>query len=515
MLELRGDAGVTWIRLVDRRHPWFRPDRLDWPDVTAPEEAVSKLVEAGWVDAAVPSAARLSVFTVDEMKELLRRAGLRRGGRRAELEVRMLEHGITPPERVLRVAYRRLVRRLEWLAFESPWRGRKTLLLERIGVTRHVEHPVTSGRAAFPTRRALRELEAAFHADGEDPEAELERIDALPVRPGWLAEVDPRRVRARSVRHAARALERAGEPGRAAVLYAGLLQRGVSPPSKVAPRLPLALEAAGHLAEALEACLTWRELLDPAARPAVERTGRRLARKLGRPWRPTAPLARPRVRRAWLPRAGRVGPRPVWGHPPLAVEAAVARALRPRVAVHGENQLWTTLFGLLLGELFWLPIDGMLPTPGRAGPRDLGTPFFAAHREDALGRRLEAMRAGDLDLRSPWQRWHGCQVRGVRWELATIGQLEAFANSLGGAAVAAVLERLAREGWRAARGLPDLAVLPGETTRIDAIPARVGPGALLVEVKGPSDTLSDEQRVWLDVLQRARAPVEVWELRAR
>ena len=515
MLLLDGPAGVTWARLLDRRLPWFRPAQLTWEDVPDPAAAVAQLEAGGWVDGLVPAEARLSAFTVPELKAALARHRLRRGGRRAELVERLLEAGLAPTEPVRRLARRSLVRRLELLAFESAWRGRKTLLLERIGVTRHVDHPVTAGPPVFARRTDLLSLEQSLGVETDDPEGELVRIDALPARPVWLAEVDPRRFRARAVRHAARELERRGEAARAANLYAGLLERRVGRPERLAPRLALALEAAGDPERALQACVTWRDRVAPSARPAMERTGRRLARKLGHPWRPLPPLVRPRRRRVWLPAAERRGPRPLWGDPPLAVEAAVARALSPRVALHGENQIWTTLFGLLLGELYWLPVPGMLPSPGRSGPRDLGTPAFAEHRAAELGARLQAVRRGELRLADRWARWAGRSMRGVRWGLAPVETLEAFASSLGPGAVAAVLERLAREGWAAARGLPDLAILPGEALRIDAIPARVGAGALLVEVKGPTDSLSDEQKVWLDVLTRAGAPVEVWDLRPR
>ena len=88
--------------------------------------------------------------------------------------------------------------------------------------------------------------------------------------------------------------------------------------------------------------------------------------------------------------------------------------------------------------------------------------------------------------------------------------------------VACVLGRLAREGWSVAAGLPDLFVAPGAATRLSpeaprlsAIPASVPETAFLAEIKGPTDALRDEQRIWLDLLVSEQIHVELWELRAK
>jgi hypothetical protein len=83
--------------------------------------------------------------------------------------------------------------------------------------------------------------------------------------------------------------------------------------------------------------------------------------------------------------------------------------------------------------------------------------------------------------------------------------------AVSGGVAAAVLERLAREGWAVARGLPDLYIFSGDPVRLEsAVPARLEQRDLLVEIKGPTDALRDEQRVWHDRLLRNEIPVELW-----
>ena len=82
-----------------------------------------------------------------------------------------------------------------------------------------------------------------------------------------------------------------------------------------------------------------------------------------------------------------------------------------------------------------------------------------------------------------------------------------------GDALATVMEAFVDDWHGARKGLPDLLVLPGRGLRLpDAQPRRLHRGLLLVEVKGPGDTLRPAQRVWLDRLVRAGVQTEVWAI---
>jgi hypothetical protein len=75
------------------------------------------------------------------------------------------------------------------------------------------------------------------------------------------------------------------------------------------------------------------------------------------------------------------------------------------------------------------------------------------------------------------------------------------------------MDRIVVGGRRATRGLPDLVILPGLPIRMtSAFPSRLDAGLLLVEVKGPSDTVRDEQAIWFDLLLRSDTAVELWEV---
>jgi hypothetical protein len=200
------------------------------------------------------------------------------------------------------------------------------------------------------------------------------------------------------------------------------------------------------------------------------------------------------------------------------VEPAVADLVssRGRTALFAEGPLWTTLFALLFADAYFLPVPGALPVPFLAGPLDVGRPDFARRRPVAVARVLDAVGAGEAPerIREADERLRGTWLSGAAWKRASADQLVAIAEGMRPTSLRVVLETLLREGWRAARGLPDLVVLPGPPVRLPgAMPSRLEGGLVLAEVKGPTDSVRDEQAAWFDRLLRAGARVELWQVR--
>jgi Fanconi-associated nuclease 1 len=175
-------------------------------------------------------------------------------------------------------------------------------------------------------------------------------------------------------------------------------------------------------------------------------------------------------------------------------------------AIHSENWLWTSIFSLVFRDIYWLPVPGMLPGPYLLGPLDLGTPAFYQNRAEAIDTRLAQLRdQGIVVFLTGWQ----------NETLAGLVDAEAalrVASRLPAGLVARILERLAREGWASARGLPDLLIFGGGHRVEGLIPPTLAPGVSLAEVKGPTDSLQDSQRVWLQYLRDGQENVELWHV---
>lgn len=526
-LALPGHAGHLYARLLHRVRDIVRVDRLDTEDAAC----LPALEQAGLVDALVPWSRRPELLRVPELAAACRALGLPAKGRRADLLERLEGQRGYSAVPIRRVRHRGLFRRLQRLFLRHPRADYRVVVLDAIGVMRRPRYTPAPGAPAFPARTDLLRFERAralldLCRDGEPAlpflSLALRWLEQSPAPTPAQRHFSTRRVAANLVALAARELERGKQPELAVPLYHRLLEDGTLEPGAIAPRAILATEAAGHRQAAVELAQTLRGRIDPAAALTVDRTGKRLARKLRQPWT-ALPRTAPPTRRIELEASPQCGHRPLYRVPGDERELAlpVERALVARLAgagrrvLHGESAPWSTLFALLFRDLYFLPVPGMLPVPWLSGPLDLGRPAFAQQRRGPIERRLDEIRHGAAPqiVARRYAVHEGEALAGAHWGIATAADLVAITQALGGPALAAVLGRLAWEGWSARRGLPDLVVLPGAAIQLpDANPAALPSGLLLAEVKGPGDTVRDAQAAWFHQLLEAGAPVELWSV---
>ena len=168
--------------------------------------------------------------------------------------------------------------------------------------------------------------------------------------------------------------------------------------------------------------------------------------------------------------------------------------------MHAEGGVWTTLFGLLLWDVLFAPLPDVFLTPFQTAPLDLATDAFFPQRQPLIVARLAEIEGGEAPslLRHVWAEQEGRWCRGVNWERHSCAELSLIACCVGGKGLAAVCRVLAEDysGWGG--GMPDLLLW-----RVATAEAKV------VEVKGPRDRLSDQQRAWLGELGRAGIQTEV------
>lgn len=513
ILALQGPPARAYARLSGRVGRVWAVEDLDLPGVGDALAAVDALADAGLAEEP-PWDARIAACTVPRLRAALRRLGLPRRGRRAELVSRLEGREGWSARRFVALRHRGLVRRLERFAFLRAHPDRSTLVVERLGHVRWPEYALAPGGGLFPDRDALLAWEAVV--DRVEELGADEALDALGLHraPGRLSLRSRLRHR---VLELARERERAGEPDAALDLYRRLAEAGHADPGAVAVRIARCHEARGAPRAALAHLREVRSAATGEDALAVARTGRRVARSLGRSWAPAQPLREARRRDLRLP-AGSSGARPRYrvGGVDLPVEPAVQAALAEagRRALLAEGPLWSTLFGLVFAEAYFAPVPGALPVPYLDGPLDVGRPEFARARPAEVAAALEALREDPrATVDAAEARWRGVRLAGAVWERTEPGELGLLAEGLGSDGVEAVLRTLLERGWRARAGLPDLVLLPGEAVRLPgAVPRRLPAGVLLAEVKGPGDTLRDGQRLWLDRLVRAGVPVEVWHV---
>ena len=540
-LDLPEAAASLYARLHSRNGALFRIDGLSYADVRDVAAAAETLVDEGFAwsgERSLPARRLATTLTVPELRAASRALGRSPQGRRAELLARLADPAARPvvvrPTLLLR--HEGLFRRMARLFLGRRDGDLSRLLLERMEVVRYPAYTPTGGLGLFEDRRSLLAWEAALARDAtlaglpaaqargalvSGLEAELAAVEALPPPPPWRARLSARRLAAARAAAGARELERLERHSEANAAYERLLAAVVVAPGDLVQRRALTLAALDRPAEGAALCQHWLDRVAPAAKVGVARTGRRLARIAGSGWAPPPPLTTPRTRSLSLPLASSTGTRPAWRSPdgPQPLEAALVSTLAGlgRTAVHAEGLLWRTLFGLLFADVLFAPVPGMLPTPLRSRPLDLGEEGFVPRRQSLVDAILAALRAGEAPdrLAHAWSSRAGEAIAGIAWTRFPLPLLQQVAHDLGGRALAAVLEAVAWD-WRAApRGLPDLVILAGPALRLDhALPSRLPAHALLAEVKGPGDHLRDAQRVWLDRLLSYDVPTELWKVRA-
>uniref|UniRef100_A0A383VBR8 Fanconi-associated nuclease n=1 Tax=Tetradesmus obliquus TaxID=3088 RepID=A0A383VBR8_TETOB len=168
--------------------------------------------------------------------------------------------------------------------------------------------------------------------------------------------------------------------------------------------------------------------------------------------------------------------------------------------LHCEGGVWATLFGLLLWDVIFASVPDVLRSPFQVAPLDLGSECFYSARRDALDRQLSRIADGEAGaiLSATWAAHSGQMCRGVNWQRFEQALLLDIVECVGGLGLAAVLRLMAEDHSGAAGGLPDLLLWrPADRC------------AKAVEVKGPRDRLSHQQRFWLAAMADSGMAVEV------
>ncbi|XP_076240730.1 fanconi-associated nuclease 1 isoform X2 [Calliopsis andreniformis] len=172
--------------------------------------------------------------------------------------------------------------------------------------------------------------------------------------------------------------------------------------------------------------------------------------------------------------------------------------------LHCEGALPILLFSVLFWEqIYEIHVPGTFITPYQEAPEDLFTEYFYENRRKQIDE--ERQKITQLDLES------FCTMMEIRYNkysqyqsimplnlLKNSKQLKEICYCLGIQSIIGICERLISNFklWRA--GFPDLIVWNIDTKHHK-----------IVEVKGPKDTLSTKQRLWLEYLNKLGLSTEV------
>ncbi|KAJ8476350.1 hypothetical protein OPV22_020077 [Ensete ventricosum] len=172
--------------------------------------------------------------------------------------------------------------------------------------------------------------------------------------------------------------------------------------------------------------------------------------------------------------------------------------------VHSESGIWMTIFGLLMWDVIFSNVPDVFMSRFQIAPLDFDTDDFYVTRESLIESQLQKINGGMAEeiLISSWESHVGIACRGVNWERHSLSDLRAAVACIGGSPLASLCRHLATDYRSWSSGMPDLLLWRFHGDK--------GEGeAKLVEVKGPTDRLSEQQRAWLLTLMNCGFDTEV------
>ncbi|KAL5489948.1 hypothetical protein ACEPAI_4780 [Sanghuangporus weigelae] len=169
---------------------------------------------------------------------------------------------------------------------------------------------------------------------------------------------------------------------------------------------------------------------------------------------------------------------------------------------HSEASIVSTIWGLLFWDILFSSVPGAFETPYQSAPLDIASECFYFARKDAVEERLQEIKDGKapeiLASADDKYRENNTMCVGVRWNDYSKQDLVEIVTCLGGEGLSVICRLFCEDYGGRHSGVPDLIVWRMK----DKL-------AKFVEVKGPGDNLSENQKVWIDVLRQAGIDVEV------
>ncbi|EJD02252.1 uncharacterized protein FOMMEDRAFT_147288 [Fomitiporia mediterranea MF3/22] len=175
---------------------------------------------------------------------------------------------------------------------------------------------------------------------------------------------------------------------------------------------------------------------------------------------------------------------------------------------HSEASIISTIWGLLFWDILFSSVAGAFETPYQSAPLDIATECFYFARKDAIEERLQEIKDGKapeiLTTTDDKYRENNTMCVGVRWNDFSKQDLVEIVTCLGGEGLSVICQLFCEDYGGRHSGVPDLIVWRMSDNL-----------AKFVEVKGPGDNLSENQKVWIDVLRQAGVNVEVCRVAER
>ena len=497
--QLDDQPKALLIRLVMRKGELFRADKLNYSEIPELEAAISTLSALGLVEIEphITGQQMASVLVKQELWHTLTllfpETPLPKQINKAELLIRAQSLvGDKPlsqwwPDssiKLVGLSCNSLFERLRLLFFGNLHQDWSEFVLTELGLQQYEKVDLSRDQRAF---QSIAEIDFMLTIDClwqrlEEGEPVAQLLDDVPadIEVPWLQEKLQQLLF--SLGHGA---ERAGEIELALNLY----QRSNTNEAKVRR---LRVMEKHRSAEATWQCSQefLQQVTQPATRLLLQRVAMRSGKKLGHSFVAEQPK-QPIQDSLLLPFDENI-----------SVEQAVINHYQATDwrGFHVENDLFTSLFGLLFWQAIYAPVPGAFFHPFQARPKDLYSSQFYVQRAELIGNAMSSLVDGSYQqiIRHRWQQKQGITNRFLNWRLLSPELLECALQSIPAEHLQRVFKHMLTDLRHHCSGMPDLVLFNQQTNTYE-----------LVEVKGPGDRLQEHQKFWLDFYQRNNLPAKV------
>jgi hypothetical protein len=162
-----------------------------------------------------------------------------------------------------------------------------------------------------------------------------------------------------------------------------------------------------------------------------------------------------------------------------------------------ENSLFNAVLGLLLWEVVFAPLPGAFYNAFQYRPSDFYTHDFCARRSNLLVKIWASINSNEDIWRivsARWQQKQGLLNPLVNWQDISLEMIRLALERIDYLHWRAIFNRILRDLRNNRSGFPDLVHFPSAG------------GYRLIEVKGPGDSLQNNQRRWMQYFHQHGIP---------
>jgi len=495
-------AARLYVRLILRTGPFFRLDKIHYPEIIDIDIAVNELHKKRFIkiNDSFSAAELLPFLTCQELSLLCQSLAIplkfNQLNKQQILSLiltydhKLLDTYLSEQYCFLYPMYAELVQIYRLLFFGNLYQDMSEFILEDLGVLKFEKYQIQDKDRLFQSRELLEQTLWLLNLDTElrlaidkknsaEVMTQLDKIVALDTQYENI-----QRSQQKALILGARFLEKCKYVELALKYY----QQTNYPPSR--ERQVRIWEKLGEDQKALEQLeMIEATPIDDSEQEFTRVFSAKLKKKLHLPFNKTKRLSHP-SKTLELKRCDN-----------LSIEQNVLNHYLARGwdGFYAENTLWNGLFGLFFWDIIFSSSIGAFFNPFQRGPKDLFSFEFRHNRQEKITQRLqELIQKGSYKKRilQNYQEKYLTANFLVRWKHLKLEYLKLTLEAIPAQHLHLIFNLMADNLGANRSGFPDLFVSRDETYQ-------------LIEVKGPGDQLQLSQRKWLKHFERWNIPYHV------